>query len=231
MSCERCGYKGCTSSHTCPNCSKPIKYGLSQEEFRTHGEAGEALGEGCFLVMAKIFPVVIKYWSIFVLMFFSGWFIPVQVRKYFGLSIEDDYFNYMGVVSLLVVIVILIFRKRLAGLIGQLIAAILIAGAIWGPDVLTPEERGVKQARDEFQPLLWAALGVSCWERLEWLEEKEAIFEKDVMIEQCEASEARFLELAGNSTDNMVAKLCDPKFGGDARNSPAVDDFCKSRQL
>ncbi len=248
IQCGECGKEVSDKAVSCPNCGAPVAEPKVRENVRekVRESVQEKVRENyqekvvvqevvirnrLSYEFEKLFTFLFINWSIFVLMFFNAWFIPNQIRKYFGLSIEDDYSKYMGVVGLLVVIVILIFRKRLAGLIGQIIAAILIAGAIWGPDILAPEERAVKQARDEFKPLLHAALKVGCWERLEWMEEKGAIFDKDDMIEQCDADEARFVELAESSSDIMVAKLCNPRFGGSARNSPVVDDFCKSRSL
>ncbi len=51
------------------------------------------------------------------------------------------------------------------------------------------------------------------------------------MVKQCDANDARFLELAESTLDDMVARLCDPQISGSSRSFLVVDNFCKSREL
>lgn len=132
MACERCGYTGCNTSHSCPHCSKPIKYGASAEELRASREVGEALGAGFVELITA--PFLNKYlvYPAFIISVFAGFVILAP-----ALGLSDIRWDppppgwYTGIAVFTPFIAAFLLRKYIPKIMAAIFLLLIASAAGW----------------------------------------------------------------------------------------------------
>ena len=132
MACERCGDLYSWSSHSCPTCSKPIKYGLTAEEAKASREAGETLGRGLVEIVAA--PFLNKYlvFPTFVIGAFAGFVVLAPI-----LGLSDIRWDppppgwYVGIAVFTPFIAAFLLRKQIPKIMAAILALLSISAICW----------------------------------------------------------------------------------------------------
>jgi len=194
---------------------------VSAEDMRRARKAGEEQGRN----FVKYFPVLVTV--------FAAFYIPYRIAMALGMG--DDFESvpfWIRSTSLGIAIAALIFGKFIRGRIGWTAAIIFVAWFILSPDFVSRGEQANLDDRKVIGNLeLLARQVYSCKRRTALIIRQgngdTASF--NTLVEQCDDTEQRFLDLVANSTDEQLNSICSADFRVNV--GAVVDAACTGRNL
>lgn len=143
MACERCGYSGAYSSHSCSRCNPPAPNSITPEQAKAIGKAGEHFGYNFVVYLPVITSILAFSYGVYRLA------IWLELGDGAG-SLPD----WLAVVWLVSVILILILNRFFRGWVGWLFSLVFLVWFFTSPpsaEVASARER--QEMLDQSQQL------------------------------------------------------------------------------